>query len=60
MHFDSSMAHMLLLGFWETVFMVSVSSFISYLLGIPLGLLLVVRETAFVRMRRFTAHSVWR
>lgn len=35
---------MLLLGLQETVYMVFLSSFLSYLIGIPLGILLVVTD----------------
>lgn len=35
---------MLLLGLKETVYMVFLSSFLSYVIGIPLGILLVVTD----------------
>ena len=44
MSFDTSILSMLAQGFGETVFMVLVSSLISYLIGIPLGLALVVTD----------------
>ena len=44
MIFNSQVVDMLLLGLQETVYMVFLSSFLSYLIGIPLGILLVVTD----------------
>ncbi|MEY8338766.1 methionine ABC transporter permease [Lachnospiraceae bacterium 62-35] len=44
MTFDSTTIHMLLEGIWDTLYMVLISSGISYILGIPLGILLVVTD----------------
>ena len=44
MSFDSQILTMLLTGLKETVFMVALSSLISYLIGIPLGILLIVTD----------------
>nr|WP_315433193.1 methionine ABC transporter permease [uncultured Stomatobaculum sp.] len=44
MIFNSQIVDMLLLGLKETVYMVFLSSFLSYVIGIPLGLLLVVTD----------------
>lgn len=44
MIFNSQIVDMLLLGLKETVYMVFLSSFLSYLIGIPLGILLVVTD----------------
>ena len=44
MIFNSQIVDMLLLGLQETVYMVFLSSFLSYVIGIPLGILLVVTD----------------
>lgn len=44
MQFDATTMNMLGKGIWETVYMVSLSSLLSYILGIPLGIALVVTE----------------
>ena len=44
MIFTSQIVDMLLLGLKETVYMVFLSSFLSYVIGIPLGILLVVTD----------------
>lgn len=44
MSFDSQILTMLLTGLQETVFMVALSSLLSYLIGIPLGILLIVTD----------------
>ena len=44
MSFDSQILTMLLTGLKETVFMVALSSLLSYLIGIPLGILLIVTD----------------
>ncbi|MGN0373265.1 MAG: methionine ABC transporter permease [Enterocloster sp.] len=44
MQFDSAMMKMFLDGIRETVYMVSLSSLLSYILGIPLGIALVVTD----------------
>ena len=42
MTWDSTTVNMLLQGIWETIFMTFASSFLAYVIGIPLGLILVV------------------
>jgi len=42
--FNAQIVDMLLLGLKETVYMVFLSSFLSYVIGIPLGILLVVTD----------------
>ena len=42
MQFDSTTLSMLGTGIWETIYMVAMSSLFSYLIGIPLGVILVV------------------
>ena len=44
MNFDQTTIDMLLNGIWETVYMVSLSSFLSYVIGIPVGIALVVTD----------------
>ena len=44
MQFDSTTINMLVKGIGETVYMISLSSLLSYILGIPLGLALVVTD----------------
>ena len=44
MSFDSATTNMLLTGIWETLYMVFLSSAVSYLIGIPLGVILVVTD----------------
>jgi len=44
MNLDSKMISLLIQGIWETVYMVFFSSTISYLIGIPLGIILVVTD----------------
>jgi len=44
MSFDQATVNMIMVGIWETIYMVFVSSAISYLLGIPLGIILVVTD----------------
>ena len=44
MTFDQTTIDMLLKGIWETVYMVSLSSFLSYVIGIPVGIALVVTD----------------
>ena len=41
MTFDQTTIDMLLKGIWETIYMVSLSSFLSYVIGIPVGIALV-------------------
>ena len=38
MTFDQTTINMLLNGIWETVYMVFLSSLLSYVIGIPLGI----------------------
>ncbi len=42
MIFDAATIEMIQKGIWETLYMVGLSSAISYLIGIPLGIILVV------------------
>ncbi len=44
MIFDSTVLQMLITGIWESLFMTFTSSFFSYLIGIPLGIILVVTD----------------
>ena len=42
MQIDSTTLNMLGTGIWETIYMVAMSSIFSYVIGIPLGVILVV------------------
>lgn len=42
--FNESMIELIRIGIWETLYMVIASSAISYLIGIPLGIILVVMD----------------
>ena len=42
MQFDATTWNMLGTGIWETIYMVAMSSVFSYIIGIPLGVILVV------------------
>lgn len=44
MTFDAVTIEMLKLGVWETLFMTFTSSFFAYLIGIPLGIILIVMD----------------
>ena len=44
MTFDQATVNMILQGIWETIYMVLLSSAVSYLIGIPLGIILVVTD----------------
>ena len=44
MQFDSTTLNMLVKGIWETIYMVFLSSALSYVIGIPLGIALVVTD----------------
>jgi D-methionine transport system permease protein len=44
MIFDAATIGMLKLGVWETLFMTFTSSFFAYLIGIPLGIILIVMD----------------
>ena len=44
MTWDSTTVNMLLLGIGETLFMVFASSLLAYIIGIPLGIILVVTD----------------
>lgn len=44
MQFDATTMNMLIKGIWETVYMVFLSSFLAYVIGIPLGIALVVTD----------------
>lgn len=49
MTFDAAMFDMMKMGIWETVYMVFISSFFSYLFGIPMGIILVVTDKNGIR-----------
>ena len=56
MTFDAATFDMLKTGIWETLFMTFTSSFFAYLIGIPLGIILIVTESGrFHGFRRFSA-----
>lgn len=44
MQFDATTINMLVKGIWETLYMVILSSVLSYVIGIPLGIALVVTD----------------
>ena len=44
MQFDATTINMLVKGIWETIYMVVLSSALSYVIGIPLGIALVVTD----------------
>lgn len=44
MQFDATTLNMLVKGIWETIYMVFLSSALSYVIGIPLGIALVVTD----------------
>ena len=44
MQFDATTINMLVKGIWETIYMVFLSSALSYVVGIPLGIALVVTD----------------
>ena len=44
MQFDATTINMLVKGIWETLYMVFLSSALSYVIGIPLGIALVVTD----------------
>ncbi len=44
MTFDVSTLQMILTGIWETFYMVLLSSFLAYIIGLPLGIVLVVTD----------------
>ena len=44
MQFDSTVINMLGKGIWDTIYMVTLSSLLSYIIGIPLGIALVVTD----------------
>ena len=44
MQFDAMTINMLVKGIWETIYMVFLSSALSYVIGIPLGIALVVTD----------------
>ena len=49
MIFNAATIEMLQEGIWETLYMVVLSSAISYLIGIPLGIILVVTDKDGIR-----------
>ncbi len=50
--FNAQMMQLLAKGIWETLYMTLVSSFLAYLLGLPLGLLLIVTDKNGIRPMR--------
>ncbi len=46
--FDAWMVEQLLVATWETIYMVVISVFLSYLLGMPLGVILVITSNGHV------------
>ena len=44
MQFDATTINMLVKGIWETIYMVFLSSALSYVIGLPLGIDLVVTD----------------
>ncbi len=51
--FDASMVHLLLVGIWETLYMTIFSTFLAYVIGLPLGLVLVVTDKDGIRPVRW-------
>ena len=49
MQFDATTINMLVKGIWETIYMVFLSSALSYVIGIPLGIALVVTDKDGIR-----------
>ena len=49
MIFSPEIIDLIKTGIWETLFMVFASSAISYLIGIPLGIILVVTDKEGIR-----------
>ena len=49
MTFDAATFDMLKTGIWETLFMTFTSSFFAYLIGIPLGIILIVTDKDGIR-----------
>ena len=49
MTFDASTVEMIKTGIWETVYMTFLSSFLAYVIGLPLGVLLVVIDEDGIR-----------
>ena len=52
MTWDSTTVNMLLQGIWETIFMTFASSFLAYVIGIPLGIILVVTDADGINLLR--------
>lgn len=49
MQFDATTMNMLIKGIWETIYMVLLSSVLSYVIGVPLGIALVVTDKNGIR-----------
>ena len=47
--FDPTTLHLLAVGLWETLYVTLFSTFLSYLIGLPLGLILVVTDKTGIR-----------
>lgn len=49
MQFDSTTINMIIKGIWETIYMVFLSSALSYIIGIPLGIAMVITDKEGIR-----------
>lgn len=49
MQFDAATIDMLKVGIWETLYMTFASSFFAYIIGIPLGIILIVTDKEGIR-----------
>ena len=47
--FDSATIQMLVKGLWESLYMIFFSTFLSYVIGLPLGVILVVTDKQGIR-----------
>ena len=52
MTFDAATLQMLKTGIWETFYMVFLSSLFAYVIGLPLGIVLVCTDTDGIHPRR--------
>ena len=48
-HFDAVVQEMIINGIWETLYMTLASTFMGYVLGLPLGIALAVTDTTGIR-----------
>lgn len=51
--FNPEMIRLLAQGIWETLYMTIVSSLLAYVLGLPLGILLILTDKNGIRPMRF-------